>query len=110
MATKIPVGFMAPVSIGNFRDAAGNPTDIDAIISVTVGDPAKAEIIDVGGQLYVAPRLDGNAVGDGQQVIFKCDVRVGPEVVERDFIGEFDVPTGDAAVAVVTVGEAVPRP
>jgi hypothetical protein len=110
MAVKIPVGYMAPVSIGNFKDAAGNPTTIDSVISTVVSDPSKAEILDIGGEQYVAPRLDGNAVGDNQQVIITCDVRFGPDVREVSFIGTFDVPAGEAATADVTLGEILTRP
>jgi len=110
MATKVPVGFMAPVLLTNFRDLTGNPTTIDRVISTTVSDDSKAEIIEWDGVPHVAPLFNGNAVGDGQQVITRCDVRLGDEVVERDFIGTFDVPAGDATTATVTLGDIVPRP
>lgn len=110
MAVKVPKGYMAPVTISNFRDADGNPTSVDAVTAVTVSDPTKSEIIDVGGVPHVAPLMTGNPVGDGQQVIVTCDVRLGPDVREVNFIGTFDVPPGEAALADVTVGEVVPRP
>lgn len=110
MATKIPEGFVAPISIGNFRDAAGNAAVIDTITSVTVSDPSKVEIIDIGGVQHVGPIVGAGAVADGYQVVFDVDVRVGPEVKSVLFIGTFDVPAGEAAAADVTIGGVVPRP
>ena len=109
MATKIPQGFMAPVTIGNFRDSAGNPTVIDSVVSVTVSDASKAEILDVDGVPHVAPLLTGNPIGDGQQVIVLCDVRLGAEVREVQFIATFDVPAGEAVAADVSLGGIVAR-
>jgi hypothetical protein len=110
MAVKIPQGFMAPVTIGNFTDANGNPTTVDAVISTVVSDPTKAEILDVGGVQYVAPLATGNVAGDNQQVIVTCDVRFGPEVREVSFIATFDIPPGEAASAEVSLGAIEPRP
>lgn len=111
MANKIiRVGEMAQVSIGGFKDALGNPTTVESVISVTVSDPTKAEILMVDDEPFVAPLLTGNPVGDGQTVTVKCDVRFGPEVKEVDFVSDpFDVPAMEAATGVVTIGDVVPR-
>lgn len=109
MATTIPKGSKCPIGISNFRDIDGNVVPIDAITSVTVSDPSKSEILDEGGQLFVAPLLTGNPAGDGQQVIYDVDVRVGAGVVSKLFIGTFDVPAGEAVTADVTLGAVVPR-
>jgi hypothetical protein len=110
MAIKIPQGFMAKCTIGNFRDAAGHATVIDAVTSITVSDPTKCEILTIGADTFVAPLMTGDPIGDGQQVLFAVDVRVGPDVNEVVFMAEFDVPAGEAALADAAIGEVVARP
>lgn len=105
MAKQIPVGYKAPISIGGYKDAQGNPTTVDAVTNVTVSDPEKAAISSDGnGNLSV----EAIAAGQGLQVIFTVDVRLGPDVREVTFYGEFDIPAGEAATATVDFGEPVP--
>lgn len=113
MATKIAQGQKAgPLSVGGFLDAAGHATTIDPNTQVTwsVSDPAKSEILDDGsGQIFVAPRLDQDPVGDAQQVIATCDADLGDGVITLLVMGDFDVPAGQAVSGTVTLGSVVPR-
>jgi hypothetical protein len=113
MAIKIPVGFVAPITIGNFRDAFGNPTVVDDTSApvYAVSDPGKSEVIDIGGVPHVGPRVDGvNAVGDAQQLSVTVDVRLGPDVVPLTLLAEFDVPAGEAVAGDIALGGVVSRP
>lgn len=112
MANKvISVGQMAQVSIGDFKDALGNPTTVESVLSLAVSDPTKVEILMVDDEPFVAPLMSGNPVGADLTVSVKCDVRFGAEVKEVEFVSEpFDVPALEAVSATVTLGEALPRP
>ena len=104
MATSIPVGFKALITLSDFRDAQGNPTSVDAITGYSVSNPATATIQAVGPDTFVV----ATGVGDAQQVLVDVDVRLGPDVRNVQFIGTFDVPAGEAATATVTLGEIIP--
>lgn len=106
MAKLVPVGFkVGPISVGNFTDAAGNATVIDAVTSTNSSNPAAVAIQDIGGQMFAV----GVAVGDAQ-ISVVCDVRLGPDVREVTFIADetVSVPAGEAAFASVTLGDVTP--
>lgn len=111
MAKQIRVGEMAQVSIGDFKDALGNPTTVESVIAVIVSDPTKCEILMVDDEPFVAPLMSGNPVGTGLTVNVECDVRFGEEVKSVVFTSEpFDVPPMEAVTGVVTIGDPVARP
>lgn len=101
----VPVGFkIGPITVGNFTDAGGNPTVIDAVTSTTSSNPA-VEIQDIGGEMFAVAVSIGSA-----QISVVCDVRLGPDVREVTFIADeaVDVPAGEAAFASVALGAVTP--
>ena len=107
MSKLIPIGFKAgPITVGNYTDAGGAPTTVDAVTSIQSSDPTVVEIRDIGGASFAVAIKAGSSV----QISAVVDVRLGPDVREVTFVGAetIDVPAGEAAFADIGLGDVTP--
>ena len=109
MANQVAIGFKLPYTVGDFRDASGAPTTVDATTPITrveTSAPAIADVVDISGD-KLAGAVRALAAGTVQLQV-DVDVDRGTGVKTLTLVGDVEVIAGEAAVGAISFGPAVP--
>jgi hypothetical protein len=107
MAKMVPVTWSVPYAVdpASFKDALGNPTSVESVLSVDVSDPALAEVTASEDKMSGSVKIIG--VGSVQLQV-AVDVRFGDEVKPLTLTADIQGTPGEAVSGSLSLGDAVP--